>query len=123
MSSTIQIETSSKETDRGIIKAALSELQAALRKKYRQNTPIVLVYGSQARHEANATSDIDVLLLYTKTVHPGQEIQRLSPVLADLNLRYQVLISILPASESDYRDSTSAFWENVRREGLPIDAL
>jgi glycine cleavage system regulatory protein len=56
-------------------------------------------------------------------VRRGQEIQRLSQTLADLNLKHHILISILPATRSDYDSQASPFWVNVRREGVGIDAI
>ena len=108
---------------RKIVQKALYELQTALQELYRQDAPLVLVYGSYARKDANAASDTDVLLLYPKNIQPGLEIQRLSSILADLNLRYQVLISVLPVSQSDIEQTTTPFWQNIRRESIPIDAV
>lgn len=104
-------------------KTALRVLQSELKQLYRENTPRILVYGSYARDKAEPEADIDVLLLYAEEIHPGDEIRRLSSILADLNLRYQVLISIVPASEKQYRYAKGSFWKNVRREGVPVDGL
>jgi predicted nucleotidyltransferase len=111
------------ENDSNNVRAALRELERALRELYAEKTPLVLVYGSQARREADSASDIDVLLVYPGEIRPGQEINRLRDILADINLRYQELISVVPVSEKDYRQSTSPFWVNVRKEGVPIDGI
>ena len=68
-------------------------------------------------------SDIDILLLYPRAVRPGKEIKRVSAILAKLNLRYQVLISVLPAREADYQRATGAFWQNLRKEGVSIEQI
>ena len=99
---------------------ALRKLQADLRKIYHEQAPMLLLYGSYARGEAQDASDVDVLLIYPSEVLAGQEIERLTGVLADLNLRYQVLISITPTSEKSFRHLTGAFWNNIRREGVMI---
>ena len=109
--------------DSTVAKAALTELQAGLKKLYGSNSPLLLVYGSYARGEAHPHSDIDVLLIYSSDILPGEEIHRVSALLADLNLRYQVLVSVLPTSEKQYKDEKSGFWENIRQEGISIDAL
>lgn len=110
-------------TDNVGAKAALVELEAGLKKLYGSNAPLLLVYGSYARREAHPDSDIDVLLVYSNDIRPGEEIHRVSALLADLNLRYQVLVSVLPASENQYHSLESSFWENIRREGRTIDTL
>lgn len=118
-----KMNDSSLKPDRRIAKAALLDLQAELRKLYGAQAPLVMVYGSYARGDESAISDVDVILLYPYPVQPGSEIRRISALLADLHLRYQVLISILPAKEADYRRAPGAFWENLRREGMPVEQL
>jgi uncharacterized protein len=105
------------------VRAALAELQSALKKVYGPDAPAIVVYGSYARRQAHVASDVDVLLLYPGVVRRGQEIQRLSQILADLNLKHQILISVLPATRADYESRASSFWMNVRREGVGIDAI
>jgi predicted nucleotidyltransferase len=106
-----------------MVRAALRELERSLAVLYGSRVPAVLVYGSYARGEANSESDVDVLLVYPDTVQPGREISRLSGILADLNIRYEVLIAVLPVSRATYRSQTGMFWENVRREGVSIGAI
>lgn len=109
--------------DRQTVRTALQELQSGLRELYGAQAPLALVYGSYARGEEKLDSDVDVLLLYPRAVQPGREIQRISSILAGLNLRYQVLISVLPAQETDYRHAEHAFWQNLRQEGVSIEQI
>jgi uncharacterized protein len=111
----------SHQVDRTIVKNALLDLQTELQNIYGGAAPAILVYGSYARDEENPDSDIDILLLYRKKIQPGKEIQRISAVLADLNIRYQVLISILPGMETDYQNAKGALWQNIRRESVSIE--
>lgn len=104
-------------------RAALADLQAALRTLYGADAPAIVIYGSYARRQACPMSDLDVLLLYPRPVQRGQEIKRLSHTLADLNLRYNIVISVLPADQAEYQDQTSPFWMNVRREGVGLGAI
>lgn len=96
---------------------ALKSLAARLRGIYGDQAPEMMLYGSQARGEARANSDVDVLLLFGAPVRASSEIRRVSPLLADLNLEYGVLISILPAHRKAFEQAEGAFWTNVRREG------
>ena len=102
---------------------ALSDLQGAVERMYGKRAPRMLVYGSQARQTAHAASDIDVALIYSQTIKPGVEIQRLSPILAELNLRYQVLVSVLPIRLTDYQKADTPFINNIQREGIPVGAV
>ena len=111
------------QPNRQTVREALRELQVELRQLYGLQAPLALVYGSYARGEERPDSDIDILLLYPRAVRPGKEIKRVSAILAKLNLRYQVLISILPAREADYQRATDAFWQNLRKEGVSIEQI
>lgn len=105
------------------LRAALIELQVALKEYYGTQAPVLLLYGSYSRNEATVDSDVDVVLLYPGDIKPGQEISQLREILSALNLRYQILISILPASIKHYQTSSTAFWQNVRREAIPVDRI
>ena len=109
--------------DASKVRAALTELQAALRETYGNQAPILLLYGSYSRKEATSNSDVDVVLLYPCEVKPGKEINQLRGLLSALNLRYQILISLLPVSLHQYQNSPTVFWSNVRREAVPIDGI
>jgi predicted nucleotidyltransferase len=100
------------------VRGALRDLRISLRRMYGQQVPALLLYGSYARGEAEEASDVDVMLIYPVEVPPGHEINRLGSILADLNLRYQVLISVLPVSEQAYQSSSGIFWKNIRQEGV-----
>jgi predicted nucleotidyltransferase len=117
------VDTVDQRTGRIQLRTILYELQAGIRKLYGENAPAILLYGSYARGQAHLDSDVDVLLIYPRDIYPGEEIRRVSTILADLNLRYQVLISILPAMERDYRNSRNSFWDHVRRESISIEEV
>jgi uncharacterized protein len=118
----VSATTSRRKLDR-TVRAALLALQAELQRLYGADTPAIWLYGSHARGQANSASDVDVLLLYPGAVQPGQEIRRLGPILAELNLRYDVLVSVLPARREAYEKSAGPFWDNVRREGVELETL
>jgi predicted nucleotidyltransferase len=105
------------------IRKALRRFKSELDNLYGDNVPSILIYGSYARGEPSLSSDVDVLLVYSYEINPGQEIKRLSKVLSELNLRYQVLVSLFPTVDKVYQRSEGAFWRNIRREGVPFDAI
>lgn len=106
-----------------MLRTALMELQSALRKIYGAQAPTLMLYGSYARGDASEDSDVDVVLLYSTDIQPGQEIHQLREILSVLNLRYQILISVLPVSARHFRVASTAFWKNVRQEAVSIDRL
>jgi len=105
------------------VRGALRVLDRELKKLFKTHAPKILLYGSYARGQATQESDVDILLLYSYDIHPSSEIRRISGILADINLRYQVLISVLPTTENHYQNAQEPFWNNVRREGITITTL
>jgi predicted nucleotidyltransferase len=97
--------------------AILAELADGLRARLGDRFAGLWLYGSQARGDAGPESDIDLILLLRGMERPGREIDRIVDLLAELNLKYQVLISVLPVEESALPKLPGAFWRNVRREG------
>jgi predicted nucleotidyltransferase len=105
------------------VRKALNDFEVELKKLFPKNEPVILLFGSYARGQATSESDVDILLLFPYDIHPFSEIQRVSGILAKINLRHQVLISVLPATEYNYHHSKEPFWNHVRREGIPITAI
>lgn len=101
------------------IETALSEFKQALQRLYAGRLRDVVLYGSWARGEATADSDIDVVVVLSGNVTPGAEIDRMIEIITDVNLRNGVLISVYPVSERDYIGLNSPLLLNVRREGVP----
>ncbi len=96
----------------------LQELFAAFRRRYGERFAGLWLYGSQARGDAGPESDIDLLLVLADPDRPALEIDRIADILADFNLRYGVLLAVLPVAPAMLRDGAGPFWRNVRAEGL-----
>ncbi len=96
--------------------AILAELADGLRARLDDRFAGLWLYGSRARGDAGPESDIDLILLLHGMERPGQEIERIVDLLAELNLKYQVLISVLPLEAGALQTSQGAFWRNVLRE-------
>ncbi len=97
--------------------AVLDELYGSLNVRLGHRFAGLWLYGSQARGDASPSSDIDLVLLLNGMDRPGREIDRISDILADLNLKYGALVSILPFEESQLTQAKGPFWRNVIREG------
>jgi predicted nucleotidyltransferase len=101
------------------MRAAIKEFKAAIQKLYGQRLKEVVLYGSWARDEATAESDIDLIVVLAGDVVPGQEIDRMIEVITEINLAHNVLISVFPISEEAYATVNSPLLINVRNEGIP----
>jgi predicted nucleotidyltransferase len=101
------------------VKQVISEFVQRTQSLYGDRLKRVLVYGSYARNEATAESDIDLAVVLAGDVVPGKEIDRMIDVITDINLEYGVLLSVYPVSEENYRNVNSPLLINIRREGIP----
>lgn len=99
------------------LQTILAELSDALRARLGPRFAGLWLYGSEARGEAGIDSDIDLILLLRGMERPGREIDRIADILADFNLEYGVLLSVVPAEEAELEHASGPFWRNVRREG------
>jgi predicted nucleotidyltransferase len=97
----------------------LDDFKIELRQLYGKRLQDVILFGSYARGDARAGSDIDVMVVLGGEVSPGREIDRMIEVITDLNLKYDVLLSVVPVAEDKYQRVNSPLLLNVRREGIP----
>jgi predicted nucleotidyltransferase len=97
----------------------LTEFKHELSSLYGARLKDVILFGSHARGEAHAGSDIDVMVVLRGEVAPGREIDAMIDIITDLNLKYDVLLSVVPMAEEKYLRRNSPLLLNVRREGIP----
>ena len=102
------------------INKILTEFKTQLAKRYAGRLHGLICYGSQARGEAGPDSDVDLALILEGEILPSREIDRAVDIIVDFNLRYGILISLLPVSHEVWEKGEGPFWRNVRREGVEI---
>jgi predicted nucleotidyltransferase len=98
----------------------LADLRAALGDLYGDRLVRLVLYGSQARGDTHAESDVDVLVVLDGDVQPGREIRRMSDVRTRLGLQYGKALSLLPVSNDAYEQESSRWVANARREGRSV---
>lgn len=102
------------------IENILHELKQELKRVYKNRLISLILYGSYARGEAGADSDIDVVIVLKGDVIPGREIDYMLDTITDLGLKYNTLISIYPVSEGYMQSVKSPLLLNVRAEGITL---
>jgi predicted nucleotidyltransferase len=98
----------------------LGELRRRFEAIYGQRLSRMLLYGSQARGDAEAGSDIDVLVVLEGEVAPCEEIARTIGDVASLSLDHDVVLSCVFVSEERFARERSPLLLNVRREGVAV---
>lgn len=102
------------------LQLVLNALRNQLRQIYGERLARLVLYGSQSRGEADAGSDIDVMVVLRGVVRPSREIARIGEVTASLSLEFGVVISCLFISAHRYAREKSPLLLNVRREGVAL---
>jgi predicted nucleotidyltransferase len=98
----------------------LGEFRRGLEGLYGPRLVEVILFGSQARNDASADSDIDVMIVLRGAVNSNTEIPRVSPLASGLSLKHDVVISCAYISEEGFRRDESPLLLNVRREGVLV---
>lgn len=106
----------SKRELQGILRSLRRELIRVLGDQLQS----VFLYGSQARGQARADSDIDVLVVVRDDSDYGDLIRRTSAAVSALSLQHDVVISRVFVSGERFEQEQTPFLLNVRREGVPV---
>lgn len=98
----------------------LMPLRDYLKQQYQDRLDRVILFGSQARGEATAASDIDVLIVLHDPVNASAELDRTSQFVAQLCLEHNLLISRLFMPRSRFETENSPLLRNIRSEGIVL---
>ncbi len=101
-----------------VLKIILAALKSELRATYGDRLVTTILFGSQARGDAQPGSDIDILIVLKGRVDPATEIATVGPITAALSLANDVVISCVFISEERFATEQSPLLINVRREGV-----
>ena len=81
----------------------------------------IVLYGSVARRTETSDSDVDIAVFVPERLDPATE-DRLSDVVADLNLKYNKVFSVIDIDNSVYSKwrGVTPFYQNVDKEGIVL---
>ena len=102
------------------IQLILLELKNELKTLYGARLSEIILYGSFARGEGTKDSDIDIMVLLDGKVNSWKEIDRTIDLVTEINLKYDILISLLPIAKDDYFHLNMPIILNIRSEGIII---
>jgi predicted nucleotidyltransferase len=98
----------------------LNRLRAYLQGLYGDRLERLVLFGSQARAEADHDSDIDVMVVLDGEVDAWTEIERTGEFVADLCLDYSVVICNIFMPAYRYYAKDCALVRNVVQEGMTL---
>jgi predicted nucleotidyltransferase len=102
------------------IQTILTELRCRFEVLYGERLVRMVLFGSQARGDAEPGSDIDVLVVLKGPVSPCEEIARTINDVADISLEYTEVIACIFVLEEQFERERSPLLLNVRREGVAV---
>jgi predicted nucleotidyltransferase len=96
------------------------ELRRRFEALYGPRLKHLVLYGSQARGDAEPGSDVDVLVVLRGPVEPCAEIARTIEDVGDLSLQLNVVVACVFVSEEEFEHERSPLLLNVRSEGIAV---
>lgn len=100
------------------VRNILTDLRRYFESVYGERLKGLVLYGSEARGDADAGSDVDVLVVLEGAVDVGREIRRTGPGVSELSLKHDRTISRLFIDAPSFRHRQGPFLRNIRREGI-----
>ena len=97
---------------------AIREAAKMLKEKFPINE--IILFGSKARGDSDAASDIDLFLVTKHSIH-WRERQTIIHALFDVGMQHDVIFSILDTPESNFSKglfSTFPIYDEIMREGV-----
>ncbi len=98
----------------------LRKCKTALQSYYGPRLKGVVLYGSAARQQAGAESDIDLLILLAQPFNYFEETRQIIDLLYPIQLESDHLISAKPVFLPDYERGRFQFYRTAKREGVMV---
>ena len=108
------------------LRRVLSEVTTGLREIFGEKLENVILYGSYARGDADAESDIDIMALVSGVSREKlwRYEEKISPVLARIECEweYEILLSVILEDVPTFEKYAEylPFFRNVRKEGIGL---
>ena len=102
------------------IKPILKEFKIALKKIYADNMKQTILFGSYARGNFHAESDIDLLVVLENMENPYTEIDKISDIKFEFIIKYNIVITCLFSDTKKIELHTEPVYYNIEKEGVII---
>ena len=101
-------------------KRLLKEVRARLAAAHKGRLRGIVLYGSEAREDAQPDSDIDVLVLLDGPVDYGRDLEANLDALYPLALEIGRRISAKPVPAAEYETVPCPLYQCAHREGIEV---
>jgi predicted nucleotidyltransferase len=85
---------------------------------YQNKLSSVILFGSQARGDAEEFSDIDILVVLKGSINPFKELQVCIDIISELSLKFDTVIACIFEQEEKFQTEDIPLYKNIRREGI-----
>ena len=96
----------------------VAQLRQELEDLYGKRFRDLLLYGSYARGDQWAGSDVDLLVLLEEPVDTGREILRIEPIAWPLSLDSGIVLSVMPVGYEAYQKGETSFLRIIRKDAM-----
>lgn len=102
-------------------RAVLEELRARIGRAFPDWTFRMTLFGSRARGDAEADSDMDVLVEIDTETISFPEKQRIRRIAGEVSMDTGIILSLLTVDRSLKRERGDfSIFQNIREEGIPV---
>lgn len=108
------------EERQAIVQITTKKLKTYLQDLYQDNLDRVILFGSEARGEAEIDSDVDILIVLKKSFQYGIEVDKISGFISDLCLDYELYLSCCFATLEQWHCQPIGFYRNVHQDGIEL---
>ena len=103
------------------IKKIINLFKEQIEEHYKDRLSNMVLFGSQARNDAEEGSDINILIvLNDEEVNVVQEIRKIGDLITSLSLEFDEVISCVFMSKKRYLNEKSPLLLNIRKEGIVL---
>ncbi|MBK1694722.1 hypothetical protein CKO09_08220 [Chromatium weissei] len=102
------------------INEVIDHCKVELAKHYGDQFVGLILYGSVARGQSQAASDIDLLVLLNQSFDYIAELYQLIEILYPVQMESTWLISAKPVMANDFEHGTIQLYRNAKREGIRL---
>ena len=105
----------------GAITPITTEFKQKMEELYGDQLAKVLLYGSYARGDYHAESDIDLMVvLRTDKLQLFQEICKITEISTPISLANKKILAVVPTSLQKFQEYDSMFYRNIHQEGIEL---